>query len=247
MLNAVIIDDERRSREALKALIEKYTTGVKVIGVADDVTTGLKIIEKLSPAVVFLDIQLKTGTGFDLLRQIEPINFQVIFTTAYDEYAIKAFKFNAVNYLLKPIGIDELTETIEKTKFILSEQSETIKLKAMIAQLNRFDNSNPTLTISTEKSIEFLEVNEIVFIQAQGSYSMFMLKNGKKVVTSKLLKEYENLLSDFSFFRLHNSYIVNLGQVKRFIKTDGGYVEMKNGTKIPVSRRKKEQFIKSFT
>lgn len=246
-ISAIIIDDERRSREALLALIQNYTTGVEIVGMADDVVSGVELVTKEQPQLVFLDIRMKTGTGFDFLSEVEEVNFQVIFTTAFDEYALKAFKFNAIDYLLKPVGIPELVQAIQKVQQAYASEKEVHRLKELVIQLNRFDEHNPTLTVSTENAFEFLEIQSIVSVQAQGAYSVIFLDDGKKHMTSKLLKDFENLLSDYHFFRIHHSHLVNMKHVKRYIKTDGGYVQMKDGTKIPVSRRKRDQFIKSFT
>lgn len=246
MLRLAIIDDERRSRESLKAMIEKYCTGVVVEGSADDVESGIELLQRIKPDALCLDIQLTSGTGFDLLQKLPKMDFQLIFTTAFDEYAIKAFKFSAIDYLLKPIDVEELKAAIEKAKELLENNRQPADWHQMLKNLTRPKDEEPIITISTEQSYEFLKISEIIRVEAQGAYSAFVLTAGKKLLSSKLLKEYESILSDHRFFRVHHSHLVNLSAVERYVKTDGGYVVMNDGAKIPVSRRKKEGFIKSL-
>lgn len=246
MLRAVIIDDERRSRESLKALIEKYCDGIDVVGLADDVQNGIRTIEEMEPDAVFLDIKLKSGTGFDVIEGLETTDFQVIFTTAYDKFAVKAFKFNALDYLMKPIDVDELVGAVEKANTTRKEL-DSGQLEGLLQNIVRFNLKDPTITISTETSYEFLRVLEIERIDAKGSYSSIKMKSGKQYVTSKILKEYEALLGEYNFLRIHHSHLINLNEVERYIKTGGGYIIMRSGAKIPVSRRRKDAFLKALS
>lgn len=242
----MIIDDERRSRETLSTLLQEYTTDITIVDMADDVDTGVQAIETHQPDLVFLDVKMKTGTGFDLLKQIQNPAFQLIFTTAYHDFAIKAFRFNAIDYLLKPIGIDELIAAIGKVKNIKKNTDERERLQHLLDHWKRVNYDDPSITISTDATYEFLKVKEISRVEANGAYSLFVMNDGKKILSSKLLKEYESLLSEYNFIRIHHSYLVNMLSVSRYVKTDGGYVVMKDSTQIPVSRRKKDSFLKAF-
>lgn len=242
-MKTVIIEDEKKSREGLKNLIEEFCEGVTVAGMADNVVEGLKLINEAKPDLVLLDIEMQSATGFDLLEKIENPNFEVVFTTAYEHYAIKAIKFSALDYLLKPIDVQELKAAIEKAgkKRLQSADNEQIKL--LVKNLQLENPKTRKITLSTSEGLVFIPVKEIIRCEAQGAYTDFHLKTGKKIMVSKNLKEYENLLSDAGFFRIHNSHLVNLGEIERFIKSDGGYAVMKDGAKVAVSQNKKEEFL----
>jgi two-component system LytT family response regulator len=246
MTRAVIIDDERRSRESLKYLIEKYTNEVYILGEGDDVDTGIKCIQLYKPDVVFLDIRMKTGTGFDVLNAFPNADFHVIFTTAYNEYAIKAFKFNAVDYLLKPIETEALVAAMQKLQQFLSTDKRSNYYSAVIEHINQFNTSDPKITISTNEGYEFIRVADISRMEADGAYTKIFLVNGTKFLTSRLLKEYESLLLDYAFYRVHHSHLINTKDMAKYLKTDGGLIIMSNGDEIPVARRKREPFVKQF-
>ncbi len=242
-IRAYIIDDEKGSRDSLRTLIEKYTENVVVIGTADDVDNGISGIIDSKPDLVFLDIKLKTGTGFDVLKRIPAISFSVVFTTAYNEYALKAFKFSAIDYLLKPIDIEELQNAIRKVRSINNHRLNYSTVENLLYNLY---HENLKLCISTEDSFEFVETSNISHLEASGPYTLILLENQKKLITSKSLKEFEKLLTPHGFFRVHHSHIINLKLVKRYIKRDGGSVVLKSGDAIPVSRRKKDEFLKAM-
>ena len=246
MTRAVIIDDERRSRESLKYLIEKYTNEVYILGEGDDVDTGIKCIQLYRPDVVFLDIRLKSGTGFDVLNAFPHANFLVIFTTAFNEYAIKAFKFNAVDYLLKPIDTEALQAAVKKLQNQLATDNKSNYYSAVIEHINEFNTKDPKITISTTDGYEFIKVADILRMEADGAYTQIFLKNGTKLITSRLLKEYESLLLDYAFYRVHHSHLINTKAMEKYLKTDGGLIIMSNGDEIPVARRKREPFVKLY-
>lgn len=243
MHKAIIVEDEPRSRELLRSLVAANCPGVEVLAMAGNVDEATALIKQHEPDLLFLDIELQTGTGFDVLARIEGMEPAVIFTTAYDHYAIKAIKFSAAAYLLKPIDIEELKEAVSK---VLSagegvQQQIITVLKQNMQQLN--NSQQPTLTLSLANEYEFLLLSEIIRIEAAGAYSQFFLKDGRNIIVSKNLKEYELLLSGHNFMRVHNSHIINLNEIKRMLKTDGGYAVMSDGSNIIISPKRKEEFV----
>ncbi|NNF34753.1 MAG: response regulator transcription factor [Saprospiraceae bacterium] len=237
----VIIEDEERSRNVLKKMIGKHFPQMVLLGVADAVDSGVKLIKKVNPDLIFMDIQLKDGSGFDILTELGNIPSSIIFTTAYDSYAIKAFKFSALDYLLKPIEINELLESINR----LEEQSnlnQHHRIDSLIKNINRNSESSPILTISTMKSVEFVKVNDILRCQAEGAYCKLIMKDGKTYMVSKVIKEFEYLLHDYGFYRVHQSHLVNIEEIKQYLKSDG-VVVMNDGSHIGVSKSRKDSFL----
>jgi len=246
MQKAIIIEDEVRSRELLQDLIEANCEGVQIVAVAGNVEEAVKVIRDHQPDLLFLDIELQTGTGFEVLQQLSGLSPAVIFTTAYDHYAIKAIKFSAVDYLLKPIDIEELKEAVTK---VLGRGKETQQhlLSSLIHNLGHLQNSNPILTLSLANELEFIPVQEIIRIEAAGAYSVFYLADDRKIMVSKNLKEYEMLLAGHNFMRVHNSHIINLNKIKRMLKTDGGYAVMSDDFPVIISPKKKDEFVRVMT
>lgn len=241
MLRVVIVEDEKKSREVLKKLLEEFCPEVQIVGIAASVEEGVKVITSVRPDLIFLDIEMQSATGFDLLQQMDKIDFEVIFTTAYEQYALKAIKFSAVDYLLKPIDVMELRGAIQK---ILSMNKKTEINQNLIELLNNIKTDKPrSISISTSDGIVFIDSEQIVRCEAHGAYTTLYLKDGNKIMASKNLKEYEGLLGDTNFFRVHNSHLINIKEVKRYIKSDGGYIEMKDGSRVNISQHKKEEFI----
>jgi len=243
-LKAFIVEDEKHSRETLKNLLEKFCEGVLIVGLASSVKEALDIIPRSNPDVVFLDIELQSGTGFDLLNQLHEINFEVIFTTAFDQYAIKAVKFSSLDYLLKPIDLEELQLAVEKAKKIKNKETYNNQLQTLLQNIQQPKLSK--ICLATSDGFEFINTQEILYCEAGGSYTTFRLANGKKLLVSKHLKEYENLLTDQHFMRVHNSYLINLKEVKKYVKADGGYIVMNNDDIVSISRLKKEVFIEAM-
>lgn len=237
----VIIEDEHKSREVLKNLLENYCPEVIITGTAECVEKGVELINTVHPDIVFLDIEMQTGTGFDLLQKVDKLDFNVVFTTAYEQYALKAIKFSALDYLLKPIDINELKHAISKVVSKRQIEKEDSRLIELLNNLK--PNKTHKISISTSEDILFIEVSNIIRCEAQGAYTTFYLKDKTKIVASKNLKEYENLLGEYNFFRLHNSHLINLLEVKKFIKSDGGLVEMKDGSRVSISQHRKEEFL----
>ncbi|TLV00767.1 LytR/AlgR family response regulator transcription factor [Dyadobacter luticola] len=250
-LRAVIIDDETNAREALTNLLRIICPEVEVCGEAKNADQGIELIGKEKPDLVFLDIQMPGKTGFDLLASFEKVDFGVIFTTAYQEYAIRAFRFSAIDYLLKPIDPDELRAAVDKFKSqagsinpqqiqILQEHLDPAKAPRLI---ERKRNDNQRIALPTAEGIHFVQMTEIIQCESLGSYTKFHLVKGPAIVVSRLLKEYEEILDNFYFFRVHQSNIINLEHIKRYVKGDGGQVWMSDNTEIEVSRRRKDEFL----
>lgn len=243
MHTAIIVEDELHSRDFLTSIVRDFCPELRIVATAANVEEGIAAIRTHSPEIVFLDIEMQTGTGFDLLEQFPEPGFDVVFTTAYDHYAIKAIKFSAIDYLLKPIAIEELQRAVRK---ILDKQQKTLdqrSLQQLLQHLQSPQNGAQSITLATSEGLEFVPLREIVKIEASGPYSIFFLKSNKKIMVSKNLKEYEHMLYDYGFFRLQNSFIINIHEVRRLVKTDGGYVVMEDDSKIGISPKKKAELM----
>ncbi len=243
ILKVVIVEDEKHSRETLKSLLEEFCKDVQVIASASSVAEAVKVLSVFSPDVVFLDIELQSGVGFDVLNQIKDPNFEVIFTTAFEKYAIKAIKFSSLDYLLKPIDLDELQQAVEKARNRMDTNVYRQQIDTLMHSLARESNKQEKICLATTAGMEFIAIEDIIICKADGSYTSFILKNKNSLLVSKHLKEYENLLSDQQFMRVHNSYLINLNEVKKYIKSDGGYIIMSNDMHVSLSPRKKEDLM----
>ena len=243
MLTAIVIDDEVNGRIALKQKLKDYCPTVNVVAEAENGQEGLEMIQRLQPQLVFLDIEMPGMDGFEMLINIPDKKFHLVFTTAYDQYAIKAIKYAAFDYLLKPIDIDELKETVERLEIapipdITGKKLETLEQNLLTKPfLNK-------IAIPTQEGLLFFDINHIIRLEAQSNYTMIYFDDQPKMMASRTLKEFEEILPVDTFFRIHNSHIINLLFIKKYIRGDGGQVEMKNGDHILVSRRKKDEFLK---
>jgi len=245
-MTAVIIEDELHSREFLKNVLRQLCPDLELLGTAESVPTGVALLEHTRPDLVFLDIEMQSGTGFDLLQQVARTDFAVVFTTAYDHYALQAIKVSALDYLLKPIDLDELQAAVAKVREQRARPAEAgpgAALEQLLATLRQPTRAPQSITLATAEGLEFVPLSSIIRVEAAGAYSTFFLKEGRKIVVSKNLKEYESLLPAGQFFRLHNSHIVNLAEVRRLVRTDGGYAVMSDGTTVLISPKKKEEFV----
>ncbi len=240
MLKTYLLDDEPNCTDVLQVLLEKYCPEVQITGIFNDPETALEAIRQERPALLFLDIEMPMLNGFELLRHCEPLDFKVIFTTAYDQYAVKAFKFNALDYLLKPVDKDELIAAVGKAK--QNANPTTAQLSSV-----QYLKSNPTperIALPVGQELLLVEVADIQYFESEGSYvSVFLKDQNKPVVLSKSLREFEELLNNSDFFRAHNSYLVNLRSIKKIVKTDGGEIVMANGRSLPVARAKKGELM----
>ena len=244
MIKTIIIDDEINARIVIAELLENYCKNVSLIGQADSVESGLKVIRELKPELVFLDIKLTDGTGFDLLRQLENIDFKIIFITAYEEYAIKAFKFSALDYLLKPIDVNELIKSINKAEELIQQDNISLKLDTFFSNIDSISKKTRKIILKTTNNIYLVNINEIIRCESDRNYTHFYFLDKDKIVVSKTLKEYETLLNEYDFFRVHHSHLINLQCVEKLEKNNNNVVIMKDKSKVPVSIRKKEELMK---
>lgn len=244
-LKAVCIDDEPKAVKNLSSLIEAYVPSIQICATGKSVEEGLKIIDDHNPDVVFLDVEMNDETGFDLLNKLGDITFKTIFITAHDEYALKAFKFSAFDYILKPVDIDELKATIDKIlEEIPSFEAENEKMKHENLKENK-KNLNQIVLATAEKAL-IVKVNEIERFESAGNYTIAKLCDGREVIVSKNIKYFEDLLPANTFCRIHRAHLINLNHLKEYIKGVGGEVEMSSGKVIPVSRRKKKTLINNM-
>lgn len=245
MIRALIIDDEVNGAESLQLMLKKYCDGdVSVESICNSSKDGFEKILKLKPELVFLDIQMPHMNGFELLSQLPERNFNVIFTTAYDDYAIQAFKVNAIDYLLKPIDPDDLMQAVAKTKKKMElEDLKGKNIDVLLRGLRQQQFEVKKLAIPGSDGITFIELDDIPRIEADSNYTTVYTNGGKKFIVAKTLKEYEELLEDYNFLRVHSSTLINLKFVEKYIRGDGGFVIMRDGSQVEVSRRKKQELI----
>lgn len=236
MLKTVVIDDELNGRNIVKSFLEKYCDGVNVIGEADGVESGIECIIENNPDLVFLDIQMQDGTGFDLLEKLPKRNFKLVFVTSFDHYAIKAFKFSAVDYILKPVDPDQLVEAVEKVKAMAPADNVETKIDVLISNINSLEK----IALPSMDGIRFIKINEIIRCESDNNYTLFYLTSKEKILVSKTLKDFEILLSGSKFYRVHKSHLVNLKFISKYIPGEGGYLILEDGSHVDVSRRKKE-------
>jgi len=243
MLNAIIIEDEKRSRETLSGLLKLYCKNINILAEADGVQSGLKAIEEHKPDLLFLDIQMPDGSGFKLLESIKDIDFDIIFTTAYDQFAIKAIKFSAIDYLLKPIFPDDLISAVKKAEKRQDARNTRKNVEVLLENIKKPESESPKIILATSERINVVKVIDIIRCESDNYYTMFYFTDGKKLLMSKTLKENEEMLSDFNFIRPHKSHLINVIYIKSFNKHEGGYILMTDGSRVPVSRRKKEKIM----
>ena len=244
MTTAVIIDDDSNLRSGMKGLLAMFAPQLEIVGEAATVLTGITIIENLKPQVIFLDIQLNEGTGFDILEKITKkhgkVESQVVFITAHEEFAIKAFRFSALDYLLKPIDPSELKKVIKKIDKTIEKNNEFSTIELLLENIKKEKNNFKRIALSNSDGIHQFEISDIIRCESDDNYTKFFIKNGRIVLISKTLKEYEELLKDSGFLRVHQSHLINLKYLKSYIKKEAGNIIMLDNTNIPISQRKKE-------
>ena len=245
-LRAVIIDDEPDSIEALQWELEYYADELAVAAVFTSPEEALSALPALSPDLVFLDIEMPVLNGFDLLKKLEKIDFEVVFTTAYDEFAIKAIQVNALDYLLKPVDETELRRVIRKVQEKHQSTDTQQQFEQLFAYLQTQRPGFPTIALPTLEGLEFVEADDILHCESSSNYTYIYVANGEKFLVSRTLKEVEGMLAGRHFCRVHHSHVVNLKHVRRYVKGKGGELVLKNGKSIPVSRSRKEDLLKLF-
>ncbi len=245
MIKAILIDDDQNLREGMKGLLERFAPNIKIIGEADSVSTGIEVIDALKPQVVFLDIQLNDGTGFDILEQLAAkngaIKSNIVFITAHEQYAIKAFRFSALDFLLKPVDPDELQKVIVKIESVLEKTNDYAHIDLLLENIRKKVDNFKRIALSTSDGIHLFEISDIIRCESEDNYTKFYIKNSKPILISKTLKEYEELLTEHGFERIHQSHLINLNYLKSYIKKDGGYVIMADESHLPISQRKRER------
>jgi len=243
MLRTIIIDDEQDSREALRLAVEKYCPEVEMVAVCDNPQSGIEEIRSKRPDLVFLDVQMPHMSGFDVLHQFPKMNFEVIFVTAHNHYAIKAIKFSALDYLLKPVGIEELQAAIKRAGEKTQSNDNSVRYRSFFENLKNKEQGIGKLSVPTLDGFLFIDFDSIIRCKAEDNYTEIFLNNNQKIVVSRTLGDIEEMLEGHSFFRVHQTHLINLKYLKKYIKGDGGQVVMNDGSTVNVARRKKEEFL----
>ena len=244
MITTLIIDDEADGRDALKSALEKYCPEVNIKGVCETPEEAIHAIRNIKPDLVFLDIQMPQMSGFDVLQQVSPVTFEVIFVSAHDQYAIKAIKFSALDYLLKPVDVDDLMHALVKVKERLHNKGNVHQYQSVLNNIRYRSEKIKKLAIPSLEGIDLFDTDDIIYCQAEGSYTTLFLKNKQRKLISRNLKDFENLLVESGFCRVHNSFLINLKHVQRYVKGEGGYVILSEDHHVDISRRKKDEFLK---
>ncbi|TXI68941.1 MAG: response regulator transcription factor [Flavobacterium sp.] len=248
MIKTIIIDDEYNASEFLEKMLKRYFPNkFHICKTCENIDDAVKAIEEHQPDLVFLDIQMPNKNGFELFKEIKEINFEVIFTTAHSEYAIDAIKRSALDYLLKPINYIDLLGAVNRFEQKNKKENQEKQLNILIENIDSGDTAHKKIAIATETGFEFVKFNTIIYLEAQNNYTKFNLTNGSSITTSKTLKHFEEILPSELFFRIHKSYLVNMNFIKRFTKGDEQFVELITGQQLPVSIRKKDEFINAIT
>jgi two-component system LytT family response regulator len=241
MIHTLILEDEPKNAALLCKILETHFPDLKIMGICEDKKSAIEFIQSNEPQLIFMDIMLKDGNSFEIFEEVDLSNSHIIFTTAHDQYAIKAIKFCAMDYLLKPLDIEDLIVAVNKAK------ARIFKNEKYAHQINAFNSNKEKITKVALPSMEghtFVNLNDIYYIQSEGSYSTFFMKDNHKYIVSRQIKEYEELLDGNGFFRIHQSFIINLFYIKRYLKGSGGTVIMDNGKEIDVAVRRKEEFLR---
>ncbi|GAA3648891.1 LytR/AlgR family response regulator transcription factor [Flavivirga jejuensis] len=240
IIKSIIIDDEVHNLENLKGLLKRNCPNVEVVAMEFSAEEGIEAIRKLQPDLVFLDIEMPAKNGFDMLESMGDVNFEVIFVTAYNQYILQAIKSCALDYLMKPVAIQELKDAVSRVAQVVSDKKENQKLKVLVENL-RDINQPKKIALPTAEELYFVSIDDIIRCKGENNYTMFYLANGDSILVSRTLKEWDDMLSSYQFIRTHQSHLINSIHVKSFVKKDGGYILMKDGSMVSVSKHKKEQ------
>lgn len=243
MIKAVIVDDNPEIRATNKHLLAEYFIGVEVVGEADSIDTAYELIRNTNPHLVLLDIEIIGGTGFQLLQKLKPYSFKVIFITGHNQYALRAIKFHAIDYILKPINTTEFQEAVQSTLEIIEKDLSTREQNEQFLQNISKNGVSEKIMLRTANALHLVRISDILFCKSDNSYTTFYLNSGDKIMVSKGIVFYDEILSESGFFRPHQSYLINLHQVKRLDKSDGGFIVLESGDEIPVSARRKKKLI----
>jgi two-component system LytT family response regulator len=242
-MNVLIIDNDANIREGLKEMLTQYCSGIQSVAEAHSVASGFQSIQQFQPNLVFLDVEMDDGTGFDLIKKLGSYHFQLIFITAYNKYAVDAFRLSAIDFLQKPIDPQELVESVTKAKNSIRNLNLQKQLQVLHESMNAIRTNEKKIVLKDNEAIHFVRVQDIIRCEADGAYTKFHIVHSSPLLISKSLKEYDELLSPFGFIRCHHSHLVNISKILKFDKTDGGYLILDNKDLIPVSQRKKDQVL----
>jgi two-component system, LytTR family, response regulator len=246
MIRTVLIDDMKNSRVTLADDLKTYCPDIQIEGEADSVKSGVELIRKVKPEIVFLDIELEDGTGFDILDSFDEINFKIIFITGLDSYGIKAIKFSALDYLLKPVDPDDLVKAISKYKESETRHDLKANVDYLLENIRGIKPKFKRIALNSADKVNMVNIDDIIRCESQSNYTLFYLHGGEQILVTKSLKEYENLLEEYSFIRVHHSHLINLNYLKEYIKADGGYAVMTDKSTVPVSVRKRDNLFKEL-
>ncbi len=245
MINCIIIDDEAKNIRLLQNMLQLHCPSIKILATDTSAKNGLLLIEELQPQLVLLDIEMPHLNGFDLLKKLEPVNFEVIFVTAFSNYAVEAFEHRATGYVTKPINAEKLVAAVNNASKRIEEKNINKNLFSLIEQNTR-QTAPDKIPLSTSNGLVFVKLSDIMYCESSGNYTNFFLSDGKKIMVSRQLGEYEKLLSETSFFRIHDKYIIQLSYIKEYLKGSGGSIVLENGQEIPVATRRKDEFLARF-
>jgi len=245
MINCIIIDDEAKNIKLLQNMLQLHCPSIKILATDTSAKNGLLLIEELQPQLVLLDIEMPHLNGFDLLKKLDPVNFEVIFVTAFSNYAVEAFEHRATGYVTKPINAEKLVAAVNNASKRIEEKNINKNLFSLIEQNTR-QTAPDKIPLSTSNGLVFVKLSDIMYCESSGNYTNFFLSDGKKIMVSRQLGEYEKLLSETSFFRIHDKYIIQLSYIKEYLKGSGGSIVLENGQEIPVATRRKDEFLARF-
>ncbi len=243
MINCIIVDDEERSREALSKLLVKHCPEVTIVAKAEDITTAKDCILKLQPDLVFLDVEMPKNSGFELLNQLKTINFSVIFVTAHEGFALKAFRYSAIDYITKPIDYRLLIEAINKFKTKQKIELKQQRLELLLENINNNPQQFNRIAIPNLSGFKLINISDIIYCEGDGNYTKLFLLNGEQLLSSKTLKYFDEILPVKTFYRIHKSYLININLIDTYHRNDGNYVTMKNKITLEVSERKRKEFL----
>jgi two-component system LytT family response regulator len=244
MIRTVLVDDETDSIRVLQKLLETYCPRVTVVGTAEGVETALAVIQATHPDLLFLDIEMTQGNAFDLLNKLRPLSFQVIFVTAFDNYAIRAFKYSAVDYLLKPVDIDELVGAVDRVAERSQQKGIIEQMQVFLDNMGNYNHAQQKMAVPTVEGLIFINLKEVVRLEAKSSYTQIVLDNGEFITATRTIKDYEDILPESMFCRIHNSHIINLFKIEKYNKGRGGFVTLEDGSTIEVASRRRQEFLR---
>ncbi len=243
MIRTIIIDDEQHGLRALQRALQENCQEVEILELCETPEKGIEKIKVLNPDLVFLDVQMPNLSGFDVLQALSPIDFEVIFVTSFDQYAIKAFKFSALDYLLKPLDVDNLIQAVQRAKHQLGKSGGVHRYQSVLTNIQYKSGKIEQIAVPTLEGIDFYKTDDIIYCHADGHYTTLYLVGQRKAIVSKTLKDFENLLSGNGFFRVHNSSLINMAHIQKFVRAEGGHVILSEGHHVTVSRRRKDAFL----